>query len=55
MGKAATHARDANQASPNIGTADIFWMSIYIIGIALIPIIVFVAIGLLCVLLSRGA
>lgn len=35
------------------GWGDIFWISVYIIGIALIPILFAVGIGMLCVLLAR--
>jgi hypothetical protein len=32
---------------------DIFWFSAYIIGIALIPILIAVGLGILCMLLNR--
>lgn len=32
---------------------DIFWLSLYIIGIALIPILIAIGIGVVCVLLNR--
>ena len=34
-----------------IGRSEIFWMSAYSIGIALIPIIIVLIIGLICILL----
>jgi hypothetical protein len=32
---------------------DIFWLSAYIIGIALIPLLVAIVIGIICVLTNR--
>ena len=34
-----------------IGRKDIFWMSAYTIGIVLIPIVVILIVGLICILL----
>jgi hypothetical protein len=34
-----------------IGRSDIFWMSAYSIGIVLIPVVVILIIGVLCILL----
>ncbi len=32
---------------------DVFWLSAYIIGIALIPLLIAVGLGILCMLLNR--
>jgi hypothetical protein len=38
---------------PNFDTRDIFWLTMYIVGIALIPILLVVAVGMICVLVGR--
>lgn len=43
--------KDSNGFMP---LRDIFWLSAYIIGIALIPIILAVVIGLACVIFGRS-
>lgn len=40
----------SNEDTPAIGGKDIAWLSAYIIGIALVPILIAAAIGIICVL-----
>lgn len=48
--KCGARLGDSNEEG-KIGRSDIFWMSAYTIGIALIPIVVVLIISLLCILL----
>jgi hypothetical protein len=50
--------KKAGKLSVNMGSdqytgRDIFWLSAYIVGIALIPILVAIGLGILCMLLNR--
>jgi len=41
----------AQNGEEDAGREDVFWYSSYIIGVVLIPIIIAVAIGVICVLI----
>jgi hypothetical protein len=55
LGKSAQSKELSSDPATAIDGREIFWLSAYIIGIALIPILIFIVIGFLCILFSRSA
>jgi hypothetical protein len=49
-GKPSVASLDSTEGTPSIGGRDIAWLSLYIIGIAAIPLLLAVVIGVICIL-----
>jgi hypothetical protein len=49
--RCGTRLNAAQNGEEDAGREDVFWYSSYIIGVVLIPIIIAVAIGVICVLI----
>jgi len=50
--KSGIASLEAAGQKPEVEGRDIFWLSAYILGIALIPILIAIAIGILCIWLG---